>query len=126
MNTIEKIYTAEQRRIFTIEEARSLLPLIYHVTEEAHKVVKKMIQRLEALQGSDLILASEIESQINLAVTRWQSKVVRLGVVPKGMWLADFDCGNGFYCWKFPENNIGFFHGYQEGFSGRIEVTTET
>jgi hypothetical protein len=126
MYTIEKIHSAEQRRIFTIDEARDLLPLVYHITEEAHKIVKKMIHRLEALQGSDLVLAAEIEAKINFEVTRWQNKVVRLGAVPKGMWLADFDCGNGFYCWKFPENNIRFFHGYQEGFSGRIELTVET
>ena len=56
--------------------------------------------------------------------------IVRHGVVEespnlaqiKGMWLADFDAGNGYYCWKFPENEIRFWHGYKDGFSGRVEI----
>jgi hypothetical protein len=36
--------------------------------------------------------------------------------------MADFDNGEGFYCWKYPEIKINHWHGYQDGFSGRILV----
>jgi len=35
---------------------------------------------------------------------------------------VDFDSGAGYYCWKWPEESLSFFHGYQEGFAGRIRL----
>lgn len=110
------------KRTFTLQEAHELLPLIYRITDDVHGRVKKMIQRIEALQGSNPILVTEIESEINAELNKWQNKITRLGAVPKGMWLADFDNGQGYYCWKFPETQIRYFHGYQDGFSGRVEI----
>ena len=120
--TIEKIIHNEQRRVFSIAEARALLPLIYHITESAHKKVKALLNRLEAAKGKDVLLTQKIEELISEEMSKWQNKLFRLGVTPKGMWLADFDNGTCYYCWKFPENDIRYFHGYQDGFSGRIEI----
>ena len=50
---------------------------------------------------------------------RWVAKMERLGLVIKGLWLVDFDTGDGYLCWKFPELKLGHYHTYQEGFSGR-------
>ncbi len=119
---IEQIVPSLQKRIFDIHQAKGLLPLVYHITEGSHLKVKKMLNRLEAVKGKNVVLATEIEADISSEVDKWQSKLARLGVTPKGMWLADFDTGTGYYCWKFPENDIRFFHGYQDGFSGRIEI----
>ena len=66
--------------------------------------------------------AVEMQAQIDQMVTRWHSKLERLGVRPKGVWLADFDNGTGYFCWKFPETKIMYYHGYQDGFSGRRKV----
>ncbi len=114
-----------QKRSFTLNEAKSLLPIIYRLTESAHKDVKSLMNRLEALRGKNPSIEKDLENQINLLVEKWQQKVSRLGVLPKGLWLADFDNGNGYYCWKYPENSIGFFHGYNDGFSGRKRIETE-
>jgi hypothetical protein len=119
---IEKIVHAEQRRLFSIAEARALLPLIYHITESSHKKVKILINRLEAAKGQDMMLMQKIEEMIGMELSRWQSKLGRLGIVPKGMWLADFDNGSSYYCWKFPETDIRFCHAYQDGFTGRVEI----
>ena len=43
-----------------------------------------------------------------------------MGLEIKGLWLVDFDSGAGYYCWKYPESSLGHFHGYDEGFSGRV------
>ena len=34
------------------------------------------------------------------------------------MFLVDFDNGEGYYCWKWPEREVDHFHGYEEGFAG--------
>ncbi len=45
-----------------------------------------------------------------------------LGVEVKGLWLVDFDNGSGYYCWRWPERELAFFHGYDEGFAGRTRI----
>jgi hypothetical protein len=57
-----------------------------------------------------------------MQVELWQSKVEKLGGDPKGLWLVDFDCGIGYFCWKFPEEKLNHFHGYTEGFKSRLPV----
>lgn len=129
MNIENKVYgsigLASEKKKFTLEEVNDVLPLVYRITEDVQKRVKKMIQRIEALQGSNVILVGEIKAQIDFELHRWQNKMSRLGAVPKGMWLADFDNGQGYYCWKFPETQIKFSHGYQDGFTGRVEINIE-
>jgi hypothetical protein len=44
------------------------------------------------------------------------------GVEVKGAWLVDFDTGAGYYCWQWPEEELSYFHGYDEGFEGRIRI----
>ncbi len=116
MNNIFDIYG---KKIFTIEEAELLLPLVYRLTEEYSREVKLHMRHIEALPDKKSERAQGIEKTINEIIEKWQSKLEKLGVVPKGLWLADFDNGAGYYCWKFPETKISFWHGYQDGFSGR-------
>ena len=52
----------------------------------------------------------------------WAEKIMQLGAEPKGLWLVDFDSGSGYYCWRYPEADVGFFHGYDDGYSGRVPI----
>ncbi len=119
------IVQLNQKRIFSRLEATDLLPVIYRITETAQKEVKHLINRMEAIKLMSPSRASEIESEINVTVERWQQKISKLGAKPKGLWLADFDNGEGYYCWKFPETEISFWHGYNDGFSGRTVLQPE-
>ena len=119
---IETIYPETSKRIFTLAQANEMLPLVFHITETSHRLVRRMVNSLQAVRGQNLLMTTQIEEQINKELSKWENKMRRLGVTPKGMWLADFDAGNGYYCWKFPENEIRFWHGYKDGFSGRVEI----
>jgi hypothetical protein len=119
---MENIVPLDHKRVFSLEQAQEILPLVYRVTDAAQKEVKHLMNKMEAIKGVSGQRASEIEAQINEIVTRWQTKMQRLGANPKGLWLADFDNGKGYYCWKFPEMEIGFWHGYSDGYSGRTPV----
>jgi hypothetical protein len=119
------IVPLNHKRVFTIEDATGLLPVIYRITEVAHKEVRNLANRMEAIKSMSPGRASEIEREINETIDRWQQKVTKLGASPKGLWLADFDNGEGYYCWKFPETEISFWHGYNDGFSGRTLIRPE-
>ena len=45
-----------------------------------------------------------------------------LGVEVKGPWLVDFDSGAGYYCWRWPEEELAYFHAYDEGFHHRTRI----
>ncbi len=116
------VITFGQKRKFSIEEARELLPIVYRLTETSYKDVRGLMNRLEAIKGKNASLEASIEASVSEIFEKWQQKIKRLGLTPKGLWLADFDNGNGYYCWKYPETNIDYFHGYNDGFSGRQRI----
>jgi regulator of sirC expression with transglutaminase-like and TPR domain len=97
------------RKVFTLDQARALLPRVRSMTDAA---VEKFDQ-----------LAEELESEREDLVQRWARDVRALGVEVKGLWLVDFDSGAGYYCWKYPEPGLDHFHGYEEGFAGRLRIT---
>jgi hypothetical protein len=55
-------------------------------------------------------------------VQRWAESVMGLGIDVKGIWLVDFDNGSGYYCWQYPEESLQYFHGYEDGFRGRVKL----
>lgn len=89
------------------------------MTEAANDKVRLMLEKLDTIEDRETEVAQELEKEIDLAVKLWQQKIEKLGARPQGLWLIDFDNGEGYFCWKFPERKIMFFHGYHDGFSGR-------
>jgi len=99
-----------QKRIFTLEEARSLLPKVKEVTSDA-------VFKFARLSEGD-----ETETERQGVVGEWAREILALGAEIKGLWLVDFDSGAGYYCWKYPEAALDYFHGYEEGFAGRLPL----
>jgi regulator of sirC expression with transglutaminase-like and TPR domain len=96
------------RKVFTLEEARGLLPRVRELTAEA-------AERYGQFSG-------QLEDERQSVVQEWMREVRSLGLEIKGLWLVDFDSGAGYYCWKYPEPALNHFHGYDEGFSGRLSL----
>lgn len=119
---LENVVEINRKKTFTLEQAQTLLPLVYRLAEEASDAVGGHLNRLKAYPDKAHPVAMEIEAAINQIILRWQTKMEKLGAEPKGLWMADFDNGKGYFCWKFPETKIKFWHGYQDGFSGRILI----
>lgn len=125
---MEKIVEIGSIRHFTLHSAQELLPLIYAITEKAHAQVRNLTSQAEAMKNVPQATLQKIEDDIQNQIETWQKKIARLGGHPKGYWLVDFDNGHGYFCWKFPEKEIKYFHGYKEGFSGRkvIDLSPES
>ena len=96
------------KRIFSYEQAAALLPEVQRVTSEA-------VDRVENTVSED----TEVYERI---VTEWAEAIMALGIEVKGLWLVDFDSGGGYYCWRHPEPALEYFHGYEEGFGGRVKL----
>jgi hypothetical protein len=75
----------------------------------------------EAVEQVDA-LPEEAVPQYQAIVSRWAESVMQLGIEVKGLWLIDFDNGSGYYCWHYPEESLQYFHGYEEGFGGRVKL----
>jgi hypothetical protein len=116
------VFEINRKRVFTISEARAILPIVRRVTEEANHKIKGLLSTLEAVRDRDTEKARDLEEKINLHVSEWQTKISKLGAEGKGLWLVDFDCGTGYYCWKFPEDKLEHFHSYTEGFQARVRM----
>jgi hypothetical protein len=98
------------RKIFTYEEAAALLP-------EARRITADAVTAVESLPENELAVA---ESE--RIITDWAGAIIELGIEVKGLWLIDFDNGSGYYCWQHPESSLQYFHGYEEGFGGRVKL----
>jgi hypothetical protein len=115
---ITQLVSHNDTRVFTLAEAEELFPLVRSITDAAWRELEPVRQRLEAMVPANP-RAREVEREYEAIVKRWMSKMHRLGLVVKGLWLVDFDTGEGYLCWKYPELRIGYFHFYEQGFSGR-------
>lgn len=117
-SSIFQIVAPNDPRIFTLAEALDLFPLVRSITQAAHAELEPVRRRLESMVPTNPMIR-EVERRYETIVKRWVAKMERLGLVVKGLWLVDFDTGDGYLCWKFPELRIGHYHAYHEGYSGR-------
>lgn len=100
----------ELKKIFSYEDASALLPEVQRLTSVAVGLVESLDEETASSEDYQRI------------VQRWADGVMSLGIDVKGVWLVDFDNGSGYYCWQHPEASLQYFHGYEEGFRGRVRL----
>lgn len=124
-------------RLFTLEEARALLPTVRQIINEIHQaktdldVASAELERLMSLTSGNGHLAADIAStreNVQTAATRLQGSIDELdglGVELKGLddGLVDFrserDGRVVYLCWRLGEDTIRFWHEIETGFAGR-------
>ena len=95
-------------RIFSLAEAQSLLPVVRKVTSRAIGDFNPVRERYRNLLNCDPRkpqLALKYEKIIRL----WMTKMERFGLVARGLWAVDFDTGDGYLSWKYPELRLAYF-----------------
>lgn len=116
------VITISRGGIFSLEQARSVLPVIRRITQEFSVKVEALMARLESVSLTQTETITRLESEVNDLIKAWHEKIKKLGAKPKGLWLVDFDSGDGYFCWKHPEIDLEFWHSYDDGFTGRIPI----
>jgi hypothetical protein len=107
------------KRIFTYEEALALLPEVQRITASAASAVDSLLEKAPISTDS---IPAEVAEEYQRIVGQWADAMTRLGIEVKGLWLIDFDNGSGYYCWRHPEPTLEYYHGYDEGFRGRVKL----
>lgn len=123
---------SEQARRWSLETARALLPEVRARTERAVAVFEDLDAQRKARAAEvdgdgELALAAQaelarVETRLRSCISRWLREMEALGLDVKGAWLVDFDNGSGCYCWRWPETELSYFHGYDEGFAERVRI----
>lgn len=109
------------RPIFSLQQACEMLPQVKHVTAEAVRRAEELAAQLHGMPENDPEHAT-LSAALRQVVNGWADDVQSLGLEAKGLWLVDFDNGEGYYCWSYPEETVAHYHGYDDGFAGRTRI----
>ncbi len=114
------IYMKRPKR-FTLEEAKEILPRVKAFTES---VVGEALPLIDQLQDKELPRKEreELSRTLQEMVDEWVDGISCYGALAKGLWIVDFDSGSGYYCWHFGEEELGYFHGYEDDFTKREPI----
>ena len=87
--------TPEPRTIFSLQQARELLPHVKHVTADAVRRAETLASQLSGMAEDDpehVALSAALRDVVN----GWAEQLNSIGVEAKGLWLVDFDNGEGY------------------------------
>jgi hypothetical protein len=104
-------------RTFEFREAIELLPVVRRVTKEISHQADRLIDQLERMDVKDSEKTMAVEERVNDLILRWQQKLKKLGLQPRGLWFADFPAVEGYYSWSYPEMHLESHHGKKDGFA---------
>ena len=109
-------------RSWSLATARAMVSEVRRLTAAAVDAVDALEAQRGELGDGDKVRRAALEQELASAVAAWVRAMEALGVEVKGRWLVDFDNGTGYYCWRWPEEQLDYFHGYDEGFAGRVRI----
>lgn len=111
-----------EARSWSLATAREMVAEVRRLTAAAVETVEALEARRDEIGPGDQAARTALEQELARAVAGWVRAMEALGVEVKGRWLVDFDNGRGYYCWRWPEQQLEYFHGYDEGFAGRVRI----
>lgn len=116
---VAQIVPFDEERIFTLSEARALMPLVVKITTAAHKRLEPLRAQLQTSISTHGDSDYSVEEAYRKVVQEWIEKLQRLGVTASDLWVVHFDTGDGHLCWRFPELRLASFHLYEDCENGR-------
>ena len=109
-------------RSWSLATARAVMSEVRRLTAAAVDAVEVLEARQDEVGAGNDAARVALEQELSRAVSAWVRAMEALGVEVKGRWLIDFDNGRGYYCWRWPEERLEYYHGYEEGFAGRVRI----
>ena len=108
-------------RIFTLDEARAMMPQVKSITDPVYTLAASLAEELsQAEDANDEDRAEVLRDRLQTLVQSWQQSMQDLEAEVKGLWLVDFDSGDGYWCWAYPEELLRYWHSYEGGFRSRV------
>ena len=109
MAEIIKIFSPRQ---FTEEEAQNLLPTVKRITAQAAVEAEKIEEQLRFIPRDEPIFR-RLAGDLDLLIRRWAIKIKKLGLKPSGIWIVDFDAGEGWFSWRLGEERVTYFSAHE-------------
>lgn len=110
-------------RVFTLEEARAMLPRLKGITQPVYELAESLAEELADLdEHNERKNAEELRERLKNLVDSWSGAIQDMHGEVKGLWLVDFDAGDGFWCWAYPEEDLSHWHSYEDGFGARVPI----
>ncbi|MDC0947827.1 DUF2203 family protein [Gammaproteobacteria bacterium] len=95
-------------RIFTMEEAKALLPTLLRLTAQAARDAAPYREQLARMLPDDPQV-TRISQQLQPILERWKQQVESLGLVTYGLWRVGFETGRGYFAWEYPEGRLAWW-----------------
>ena len=108
-------------KLFNIQEARELLPLVRVVTESQRSELAPIQEKLNKMLANDP-RRKVYETDYEVVVLNWRNKVELLGARVSGLWTVEFNVGGGSLCWRYPELSLNYFRTDGAQFSERVKL----
>ena len=112
-------------KVFSLEEADDLISRV--ILKQASECVSLYDRTVKNFVGQD---KTKLDEQLSDIKKRWDDFSMRLGAVPEGIGILDFNAGHGRqFCWKYypeadlrHESNILWWHWSGDGFLRRLPI----
>jgi hypothetical protein len=104
-DNVRTIFPLNQSKIFTLEEAQELLPLLMHISAKTKRELNVLNSQLGFFKANS-DKAKFIQEKINHALSIWSDKVRRLGAIPVSLCKVRIPAEDGQYLWEYPENRL--------------------
>ncbi len=108
-------------KLFNIEEAKQILPMVRAVTKSQREELAPIQQRLNNMLANDP-RRKVYEKDYEVVISIWKNKVELLGARVSGLWTVEFDVGGGSLCWRYPELGLNYFRADGARFSERVKL----
>jgi hypothetical protein len=123
-----------ERRVFTVEQANRMLPLVRRIVEDlvvAHGAWQQAVGQFEIASNAGAANAEIFQREterLALEIDGYLRELAQLGVEFKGFehGLIDFPSEFGgrpvYLCWKLGESSVAHWHDIDAGFAGRQQL----
>ena len=95
--------------------------LVQAVTKTQETLLAPVQDRLNKMLSNDP-RRNVYERQYEAIVEQWRNKVELLGARVSGLWMVEFDVGEGSLSWRYPELSLNHFRGNGVAFAERVKL----
>ena len=132
--TPRPVRPSRPKRRFTVSQANSALPLVRRIVGDIVKTHGQVLRlQAEIERSANAKDQAATQTQLDQSVTRLEDFVEELSEV--GCELKDYQVGlidfvgrhqsrDVYLCWKLGEEQIGFWHEINAGYTGRQPIST--
>jgi len=106
-------------KLYNLREARELFGLVHSVTEDQNDQLAPVQARLNKMLANDP-RRKVYEKDYERIVEQWSNKIQLLGARVSGLWMVEFDVGEGSLAWRYPELSLNYFLPHGTSFSERV------